>query len=102
MHGMGFVLDIEGAHLASIRRLSELRGRRVLEIGCGDGRLTKGIAAEAAWVLAFDTKAALVDSAAKLLEDELRRDCVRLSVASAVDVELPRSDFDLAVFSWSY
>ena len=38
------ILDPEGAHLAALRRLGDFRGRRVLELGCGDGRLTLGIA----------------------------------------------------------
>ena len=39
------VLDPEGAHLAALRQLGDFGGRRVLELGCGDGRLTLGIAA---------------------------------------------------------
>ena len=42
---MTAVLDPEGAHLAALRRLGDFRGQRVLELGCGDGRLTVGIAA---------------------------------------------------------
>ena len=99
---MAFQLDIEGAQLASLRRLGELRGRRVLEIGCGEGRLTRGIAADAASVFAFDSNATLVEMAAELLDEELRQGRVRLSVASAVDVELLPADFEVAVFSWSY
>ena len=49
---MSRVLDPEGAHLAALRRLGDFRGQRVLELGCGDGRLTLGIAADAAHVLA--------------------------------------------------
>ena len=33
----------------------------VLELGCGDGRLTVGVAADAATVLAFDPDAEAVD-----------------------------------------
>jgi predicted RNA methylase len=99
---VSFILDIEGVHLTSLRRLGDLRGRRVLEIGCGEGRLTQGIAAEAAYVFALDPNVGLVEDAARLLHAEVRQGRVRLAVASAVDVELPRSDFEVAVFSWSY
>ena len=51
------VLDPEGVHLAALRRLCDFRGRRVLELGCGDGRLTLGIARDAAHVLAAATAA---------------------------------------------
>src|SRR6187200_2228990 len=99
---MGFELDLEGVHLASLRRLAGFRGRRVLEIGCGEGRLTKGLAAEAESVVAFDTNATLVEEAATVLDPEVREGRVRLSVASAADIDLPRSWFDVAVFSWSF
>ena len=46
------VLDPEGAHLASLDRVAEFSGQRVLELGCGDGRLTLPVAAEATRVLA--------------------------------------------------
>ena len=48
------VLDPEGAHLAALRRLGDFAGRHVLEMGCGAGRLTLGIAGDAAHVFAFD------------------------------------------------
>jgi hypothetical protein len=43
------VLDPEGAHLAALRRLASFRGRRIVQLGCGDGQLTVPIAAEAAF-----------------------------------------------------
>ena len=55
------VLDPEGAHLAALLRLGNFRGLRVLEHGCGEGRLTVGIAADAVSVLAFDPDATLRD-----------------------------------------
>ena len=65
------VLDPEGAHLAALRRLGDFRGRRVLELGCGDGRLTPGIARDAASVLAFDPDAEAVERARQSLPAEL-------------------------------
>lgn len=99
---MGEICDLEGVHLESLRRLTDLRGRRVLEIGCGEGRLTKGIAAEAASVFAFDTNAFLLLQAERLLDAEIRRGVARLELASVADVALSPEDFEVAVFSWSY
>jgi predicted RNA methylase len=99
---MASQIDVEGAHLAAFRRLADFRGRRVLEIGCGDGRLTAGIAAEASSVFAFDTKAAEVEKARTALAAEVGAGAVELAVASAVDVALPRAAFDIAVWSWSF
>ena len=94
------VLDPEGAHLAELRRLANFRGRRVLELGCGDGRLTVGIAADAASVLAFDPDAEAVERARSFLPAELGRR-VSYQVASGKELELERLSFDLVVFSWS-
>src|SRR5712692_6539988 len=94
------VLDPEGAHLAALRRLADFRGRRVLELGCGDGRLTVGIATNAASVLAFDPDAEAVERARSFLPAELA-ERVSYQVASGKEIELERLSFDLALFSWS-
>ena len=94
------VLDPEGAHLAALRRLGDVRGRTVLELGCGDGRLTLGIAEEAASVLAFDPDAEAVARARSSLPAELAARVV-YRVASGTEIELEPRSFDLAVFSWS-
>ena len=94
------VLDPAGAHLAALRRLGDFRDRRVLELGCGDGRLTLGIAEEAASVLAFDPDADAVDRARHSLPAELD-ERVAYRVASGKEIELEPLSFDLVVFSWS-
>jgi ubiquinone/menaquinone biosynthesis C-methylase UbiE len=97
---MARVVDPEGAHLAAALRTADFRGRRILEVGSGDGRLTWGIAPLAASVLAFDP-----------LEEDVataRRDCppsvqdkVRFEVAQAGEIDVPRESIDLVFFSWS-
>jgi 2-polyprenyl-3-methyl-5-hydroxy-6-metoxy-1,4-benzoquinol methylase len=94
------VLDPEGAHLAALRRLVDFRALRVLELGCGDGRLTVPIARDAAYVLALDTDADAVDRARRSLPSELL-DRVAYRVASGKAIQVERHSFDLTVFSWS-
>jgi predicted RNA methylase len=94
------VLDPEGAHVAALHRLGDFRGRRVLELGCGEGRLTLGIAADAARVLAFDPDAEAVERARRSLPAELA-DRVAYQVASGKEIEIKPHSFDLVVFSWS-
>ena len=93
-------LDPEGAHLAALRRLADFRGARVLEMGCGDGRLTAGLAEEANQVVAFDPDAEAVEKARVALPDELA-ESVSFLVASAEQFEIAPGSFDLVVFSWS-
>jgi ubiquinone/menaquinone biosynthesis C-methylase UbiE len=93
-------LDPEGAHIAALLRLGGFGGRQVLEMGCGEGRLTAGIAAQAAHVLAFDPNAESVTQAHRLLPAELAERVV-FRAASAQEIEIERGAFDLVVFSWS-
>jgi 2-polyprenyl-3-methyl-5-hydroxy-6-metoxy-1,4-benzoquinol methylase len=93
-------LDPEGAHLAALRRLTDFRGLRVLEMGCGEGRLTAGIAADAASVLAFDPDPGSIAEARRSLPAELA-DRVTYRVAAAQELDVERGAFDLVAFSWS-
>ena len=97
---MNSVLDPEGAHIAALRRLGDFRDRRILELGCGDGRLTVGIAADAATVLAFDPDTGAVERARRSLPADLA-DRVHYRVASGTEIEIEPQSFDLTVFSWS-
>ena len=69
-------------------------------VGCGDGRLTLGIAGDAASVLAFDPDAEAVERAQQSLPPELA-ERVAYRVASGKEIELEPLSFDLVVFSWS-
>jgi ubiquinone/menaquinone biosynthesis C-methylase UbiE len=93
-------LDPEGAHLAAFHRLADFRGQNVLELGCGDGRLTVGIAADAATVLAFDPDAEAVNKARRSLPAELS-ERVAYGVAAGDAIEVEPHSFDVVVFSWS-
>ena len=94
------ILDPEGAHLAALRRLADFGGQRVLEMGCGDGRLTAGLAEDAAYVLAFDPDADRVAEARRTLRADLA-DRVSFRVASGTEIEVEPHSFDVVVFSWS-
>jgi ubiquinone/menaquinone biosynthesis C-methylase UbiE len=94
------VLDPEGVHLAALRRLGDFRARRVLEMGCGDGRLTAGIAEDVDHVLAFDPDAERVAEAERTLPTELV-DRVSFQVASGKEIGIEPHSFDIVVFSWS-
>ena len=74
-------------------------GASILEIGCGDGRLTRQYADRAAAVVG-------IDPARDSLQDALRHKSQSLSAtflrASSVDLPFTRRCFDHAIFAWSF
>ena len=97
---MALVVDPDGVELPTIRGLVDLTGLDILEVGCGEGRMTFGCAEEARSVLAFDAEEELVEAARRATPRALR-DRIRFEVSDATEIELPTAEFDLALFSWS-
>lgn len=97
---MPLVVDPDGVEIATIRELVDLRGLRLVEVGCGDGRVTFECARQAASILAVDPDEELVDKARGATPRSLRSR-IRFEVANAAEIELPKAEFDLALFSWS-
>ena len=83
-----------------MRELVDFDGLRVVEIGCGDGRMTFTYAGEAASVFAFDPDEDMI-RAAQAETPSARRRRIRFEVADAAEIDLPKREFDLALFSWS-
>jgi ubiquinone/menaquinone biosynthesis C-methylase UbiE len=92
--------DLAGVETAAIERLVHLDGKRVLDVGCGTGRLTRFAAERAADVYAFDPSAESVAEARAAVAAEAR-DRVRFAVHDAEALDVPRRRFDLALCGWS-
>jgi ubiquinone/menaquinone biosynthesis C-methylase UbiE len=94
------VRDAAGAEPAAISSVVDLRGKRILEVGCGAGRLTEYAAANATWMYAFDPSADSVSEAKARLDPEARAR-VRFAVHDAEALDVARRRFDLALCGWS-
>ena len=93
-------LDPEGAHAAAVRSLVDLRGLDVLEVGCGEGRLTFELAGDARRWLATDPSTEYVAVARRAVPSALE-DRVWFAVAGGAEIEGDEAEFDLVFFSWS-
>lgn len=97
---MAWRIDPEGAEIRALADLAPADGLRVLEIGCGDGRVTFRYASSARSVLAVDPDAERIERARAAMPAELAG-IVTFAAAGAAEVDAPRESFDLALFSSS-
>ncbi|MGH7947718.1 MAG: class I SAM-dependent methyltransferase [Candidatus Binataceae bacterium] len=100
MRFQSHMIDPEGAELAALRELGGLDGARVLEIGCGDGRLTFGYARTARSVFAIDPSDKAVAKARNMLPADLA-ERVRFEVGSALELDQAPASFDVCLLSHS-
>jgi 2-polyprenyl-3-methyl-5-hydroxy-6-metoxy-1,4-benzoquinol methylase len=97
---MPLVVDPDGVEAATIRELVAADGLDAVDAGCGDGRLSFELARQGASVFGIDPDEESIALARSETPRALRRR-VRFEVADAAQIELPRGEFDLALFSWS-
>ena len=99
---MAVRVDPENNETRALFALADPSGLRVLEIGCGDGRLTRRYADRAASVTAIDPWAEGIARAKGSLPGELCG-CVEFRHISFTDfaAACEPSGYDLAILSWS-
>jgi 2-polyprenyl-3-methyl-5-hydroxy-6-metoxy-1,4-benzoquinol methylase len=94
------VIDPEGRELEALAQIVDFEGLRVLDVGCGDGRLVWRIAPASESVLGIDVDDELIETARKETPPALRNK-VELREASVVELDEPPARFDLVFFTWS-
>jgi len=88
--------DPEGYEIEALRAIvPSFAARRVLEIGCGNGRLTARYAHQAGSVVAIDTDE---EAIAELIADLPQVDARAIGIA---DLEMPPQSVDIVLFAWS-
>jgi ubiquinone/menaquinone biosynthesis C-methylase UbiE len=97
---MGRRIDPEGVELETLGRLVSLGWGRLLDVGCGEGRLTARLATLAEETVGIDPVADDVARGRRTIPSDLRR---RLSLQVGTGEHLPFRDgaFDAVFFSWS-
>ena len=89
-----------GMEVRLIERYARIRGSRLLEIGCGDGRLTREVAPFVSSVVAFEPDREKVATAKQVAAVEGLTN-VSFRVGAAERLRVGGGPFDIALFSWS-
>jgi 2-polyprenyl-3-methyl-5-hydroxy-6-metoxy-1,4-benzoquinol methylase len=91
--------DVDNAEARVLRSCGDFTGANVLEVGCGDGRLTWLYAARAKSVLGIDPEEEEIAAARSATPPELAEH-VRFEVGTAEDLSKTAA-FEVAFLSWS-
>jgi 16S rRNA A1518/A1519 N6-dimethyltransferase RsmA/KsgA/DIM1 with predicted DNA glycosylase/AP lyase activity len=95
---MPIQLDPEEHEISAFLELApNLQHARVVEVGCGDGRLTRRYAAHAASVLAFDPDEAAI---ARLRADP-PPGAIDICAGALESVEVQKGSADVVLLSWA-
>jgi 2-polyprenyl-3-methyl-5-hydroxy-6-metoxy-1,4-benzoquinol methylase len=99
---MAIVQDPEGIEIAILHEMVDLTDLHVLEVGCGEGRLTWRYTEKTAHVTAIDPVAEDIEKARANVPATLR-DRVRFVESTIEDFAPPTGEqrFDVAIFAWS-
>jgi ubiquinone/menaquinone biosynthesis C-methylase UbiE len=93
-------VDPERNEINALKEIGSWGGKKVLEIGCGDGRLTRRLASLGPKLIrAIDPSNDRIRTARKNLPETLRKQ-IRYEVGSAEELKYSPNTFDLVVFSW--
>ena len=87
--------DNEEATRKIIERVTNIQGKQVLEVGCGDGRITSALVSKARKIVAIDP------DKEKITKDRKNIKNVYFKIGSGERLEFKKESFDLVLFSLS-
>jgi ubiquinone/menaquinone biosynthesis C-methylase UbiE len=93
--------DSEGSEARYLRRYADLGTRHVLEVGCGDGRLTWRYADAVCRVTGIDLDRNELRVAYIERPPDLEK-IVSLAQADSIHLPFRNHEFDLAILAWSF
>lgn len=98
---MTFQTDVERNEKKYVHKFADFAAQRVLEIGCGEGRLTWQYAKDTRLTIGIDAdrdalRVAIIDRPSDLVS--------KVAFSCAVSETLPftKETFDIAVLAWSF
>jgi ubiquinone/menaquinone biosynthesis C-methylase UbiE len=97
---MTLITDPQENEVRALRAAAKWRGQRVLEIGCGSGRLTRRLARLGAVIEAVDPDPASIRAARRQWPRQFAK-TVRFHVGEAEHLRYVDESFDRVVFAWS-
>jgi ubiquinone/menaquinone biosynthesis C-methylase UbiE len=97
---MSIQKDPEGLEILHLENTVDFTGQSVLEIGCGDGRLTKRYIHRVDCAFCIDPDDKAVQSAKINLSTDLNKKAFFVQ-ANSINLPFPRATFDIALLSWS-
>ena len=89
------IMQSFSSDLPKIKEFIQLSGKKMLEIGCGDGRLSVQLADEVDALTAIDPDGARIDQARKSIAG------VNFQVGSGEQLEFDSHSFDIVLFGYS-
>jgi 2-polyprenyl-3-methyl-5-hydroxy-6-metoxy-1,4-benzoquinol methylase len=92
-------VDPEQNEVLALKGVTDWHRKRVLEIGCGDGRLTRRLAQLGAMVYASDPDAHLIRTARRNLPQRFAKR-IHYEVGQVERVDHPSESFEVVVFAW--
>ena len=97
---MALRIDPKKIEIRMLKKAIDWDGKNVLEVGCGDGRLTQRILGMGVRrIMAIDTNAERIEKAKRNLPAPLKR-MVTFRAVQADEIKYPISTYDIVFFSW--